>query len=124
MNKYVANLLSLIGSGELGGVFAPDPEFTISLMLDSGESDNDFITNNGFIKFDGIAITTNITHLASTALKTVSTKEYHCHCLLQKTEHIILMLKPSNSKMVDTPNKMEQQSTSPLILLPKRQRRD
>ena len=34
MNKYLANLLSLIGSGELGGVFAPDPEFTISLMLD------------------------------------------------------------------------------------------
>ena len=54
MKNYTANLLAQIGDGELGGVFAPDPEFTISLYLDSGESGNDFITNNGFIKFDGI----------------------------------------------------------------------
>ena len=53
MNKYLTNLLELAGTGDFGGVLAPDPEFTIALVGDSG-FDGDKITNNGSIVFDGI----------------------------------------------------------------------
>lgn len=55
MNSYTANLLALAGSGELGGLFAPpDPQLGLALKEDSGASGTDFITNNGWIEFNGI----------------------------------------------------------------------
>lgn len=55
MNSYTANLLAVVGSGELGGLFAPpDPEFGLALSVDSGVSDSDLVTNNGLIAFTGL----------------------------------------------------------------------
>ena len=79
MNSYLANLLAVVADGDLGGIFKPDPEFKISLSLDSGESNNDFITNNGFIKFDGIGNNDEYYTLSSTELTMDNTKESMLH---------------------------------------------